>query len=196
MVEATLLAADEPAPVTVQVENAQSPVLILADHAGNLTPRALGLLGLSPGEFQRHIAWDIGIATVCRVMVEALDATLIQQNYSRLVIDCNRPPGAASIDPGAQREHRGAGKLRTGTKGSGLRALARFSTLSRPYRGRTRPQTARRPRHGAGRDAQLTPVYKGVARPWEVGVMYNRDPRLAHLLLATLKQETGTGRRR
>ena len=37
----------------------------------------------------------------------------------------------------------------------------------------------------------FTPVYKGVARPWEVGVMYNRDPRLAHSLLAALKQEKG-----
>ena len=99
-----------PAPVTVQIENARSPLLILADHAGNLTPRALGLLGLLPGEFQRHIAWDIGIAMVCRVMAEALDATLIEQNYSRLVIDCNRPPGAAASIPERSENIRGAGK--------------------------------------------------------------------------------------
>jgi len=42
----------------------------------------------------RHIAWDIGIAALCRVVADALDATLVQQNYSRLVIYGNRTPGS------------------------------------------------------------------------------------------------------
>ena len=48
---------------------------------------------------ERHIALDIGIAGLGRLLADALDATLIQQNYSRLVIDCNRPPGAATSIP-------------------------------------------------------------------------------------------------
>jgi predicted N-formylglutamate amidohydrolase len=89
-----LLAADEPAPVTVQNENGRSPFLIVADHARNLVPRTLGRLGVPDAEFERHIAWDIGIAKVCRLLADELDATLVQQNYSRLVIDCNRVPGS------------------------------------------------------------------------------------------------------
>src|SRR6266568_7610146 len=89
-----LLAADEPAPVSVHNENGASPFLIVADHAGNSMPRALGRLGVSETECERHIAWDIGIAAVSRLVADALDATLVQQNYSRLVIDCNRPPGS------------------------------------------------------------------------------------------------------
>ena len=61
-----LLAADEPAPVTVHNENGRSPFLIVADHAGNSMPRALGRLGVAETECERHIAWDIGIAAVCR----------------------------------------------------------------------------------------------------------------------------------
>ena len=57
----SLLAADEPAPVTVHNENGPSPFLIVADHAGNSMPRALGRLGL-PESGEHHIAWDIGIA--------------------------------------------------------------------------------------------------------------------------------------
>src|ERR1700691_5113775 len=91
-----LLAADEPAPVSVQNANGQSPFLLVAGHAGNLVPRALGRLGVAEAELQRHIAWDIGIAGLGRLLADALDATLIQQNYSRLVIDCNRPLDAAS----------------------------------------------------------------------------------------------------
>jgi predicted N-formylglutamate amidohydrolase len=94
-----LLAADELAPVTVYNEGGSSPLLIVADHAGNSIPRRLGRLGVSESEIERHIGWDIGIAAVCRVLADALDATLIQQNYSRLVIDCNRPPRSETSIP-------------------------------------------------------------------------------------------------
>src|SRR5260370_36465218 len=83
----SLLATAEPAPVTVHNANGRSPFLIVADHAGNSIPRALRQLGVPEAERERHIAWDIGIAGLCRVVAGALDATLVQQNYSRLVID-------------------------------------------------------------------------------------------------------------
>jgi predicted N-formylglutamate amidohydrolase len=96
---AGLLAPDEPAPVTVHNENGRSPLLLVADHAGNTVPRALGMLGVPASELRRHIAWDIGIAAVSRYMADALDATLVQQTYSRLVIDCNRAPGTPTSIP-------------------------------------------------------------------------------------------------
>src|SRR6202050_5698788 len=92
-----LLAADDSPPVTVYSENDRSQILIAADHAGNSVPRALGRLGVPQVESERHIAWDIGIAAVCRLLADALDATLVQQNYSRLVIDCNRAPGSRAL---------------------------------------------------------------------------------------------------
>jgi hypothetical protein len=95
----TLLAPGEPIPVTVRHEEGSSPFMLVADHAGNVMPRALGRLGIAAAECERHIAWDIGIAGLGRVLADALDATLIQQNYSRLVIDCNRPPNVASSIP-------------------------------------------------------------------------------------------------
>ena len=57
-----LLAAGEPSPVSVYNPNGGSPFLLVADHAGNLIPRALGRLGVPETELVRHIAWDIGIA--------------------------------------------------------------------------------------------------------------------------------------
>ena len=95
----SLLSADEPAPVMTYNSEGLSPFLIVADHAGNTMPRALGRLGVPEVECERHIAWDIGIAAVSRLVAEALDATLIQQNYSRLVIDCNRMPGSETSMP-------------------------------------------------------------------------------------------------
>ena len=75
----TLLAADEPVPVTVRHESRSSPFLLVADHAGNIMPRALGRLGIATAECERHIAWDIGIAGLGRLLADALDATLIQK---------------------------------------------------------------------------------------------------------------------
>ena len=106
----SLLAADEPAPVTVHNEDGLSPLLLVADHAGNLMPRSLGRLGVSEAECERHIAWDVGIAVVCRIVADALDATLAQQNYSRLVIDCNRAPGSETSIPEISETHPDTGK--------------------------------------------------------------------------------------
>src|SRR5438270_8125775 len=76
-----------------------SPFLLTADHYGRILPRALGDLGVAESELTRHIAWDIGIAGVADRLAEMLDAHLIAQRYSRLVIDCNRPPAAVSSIP-------------------------------------------------------------------------------------------------
>ena len=88
-------------------ENAagRSPFLLTCDHYGRLIPRMLGDLGVPAGELTRHIAWDIGIAGVAEALSRHLDAHLIAQRYSRLVIDCNRPPGGASSIPAYQRSH-------------------------------------------------------------------------------------------
>src|SRR4051794_40150633 len=77
----------------------RSPFLLTCDHYGRLIPQALGDLGLPSSELTRHIAWDIGIAGVAGQLSKHLDAHLIAQRYSRLVIDCNRPPCVASSIP-------------------------------------------------------------------------------------------------
>src|SRR6201993_1015777 len=77
----------------------RSAFLFTCDHYGRLIPPSLGDLGLPSGELVRHIAWDIGIAGVAERLADTLGAHLIAQRYSRLVIDCNRPPGVASSIP-------------------------------------------------------------------------------------------------
>ena len=99
-------------------------------------PRALGRLGLAEAECERHIALDIGIAGLGRLLADALDAMLIQQNYSRLVIDCNRPPGSTDVDPGRERADAGPGQCGFKRSAARRRAPARFSgptmTASKP----------------------------------------------------------------
>jgi predicted N-formylglutamate amidohydrolase len=184
-----LLAADEPAPVSVHNANGQSPFLLVADHAGNLIPRVLSRLGVAEAELRRHIAWDIGIAGLGRLLADALDATLIQQNYSRLVIDCNRSLEVASSIPDISEHTPILGNAGVSEADRAVRAVEIFW----PYHNRIEAELDRR--RQAGRATALiplhsfTPVFKAVARPWHAGVLYNRDARLAHRLKALLDAE-------
>ncbi|MBI1774794.1 MAG: N-formylglutamate amidohydrolase [Proteobacteria bacterium] len=184
-----LLAADEPPAVTILREDGGSPFFLTADHAGKTLPRRMGGLGLPEGELERHIAWDIGIAGTSRLLADRLDAFLILQTYSRLVIDCNRAPGVPTSIPVLSELTRIPGNEQL----TAADAAARVREIFEPYHGRiVRELDARR---DTGRPTVLiamhsfTPVFKDFARPWHVGVLYNRDPRLARIMLKLLGTE-------
>ncbi len=184
-----LLAPDEPPPVTFTHAQGRSPFLLTADHAGNLLPRRLGGLGLELCELARHIAWDIGIAEASRRLADRLGAILILQTYSRLVIDCNRSPSVASSIVGLSEltEVPGNRELDPGER------ELRIREIFDPYHARIVAELDERLREGRPTVLiamhSFTPVFKGVQRPWHVGVLYNRDPRYAHLLLDLLRSE-------
>jgi predicted N-formylglutamate amidohydrolase len=184
-----LLAADEPPPFTVDNEAGKSPFLIVADHAGKHFPRRLEQLGVSDAECERHIAWDIGIGAVCRLLGQALDVVVIRQNYSRLVIDCNRTPGSETSIADLSESTAVPGNIGLSERDK----LARVREIFQPYHDRIADELDRRRK--AGRSTALisvhsfTPVYKTVTRPWHVGVLYNRDRRFAQILMELLHRE-------
>src|SRR5690349_15708577 len=94
-----LLDPDEPGPVTLDNQGGSSVFFLTFDHAGRAFPRRLGTLGLPEHETWRHIAWDIGIGGVGQELARLLDAAVVLQTYSRLVIDCNRDPTVPSSIP-------------------------------------------------------------------------------------------------
>ena len=173
----------------VQGPDGPAAFLIVCDHAGNLIPRALGSLGLSADQLNRHIAWDIGAVGVARRLGAALGATTVWQRYSRLVIDCNRPLDAPdSIVRESERiTIPGNEALPAGA------AESRAREIFHPYHDEIRRLLDGRP--AAGRPTVLvamhsfTPSFLNVARPWHVGVLHNRDARLAHPLLRALRDE-------
>jgi predicted N-formylglutamate amidohydrolase len=187
----SLLAADEPYPVAISNAGRRSPFVIVADHAGKYLPRQLQMLGLQAAECESHIAWDIGAGAVACQIGEKLDAVVIRQNYSRLAIDCNRPPGSeTSIVEFSE--------LTTVPGNVGLsktQVEARIREIFQPYHDRIASELDLRQQ--AGRQTALiavhsfTPVFKATARPWHVGVLYNRDPRLAKILMEFLGREQG-----
>ena len=182
-----LLHSNEPVPWCVERETGRSRYLFLCDHAGNRIPCQLASLGLSNSDLQRHIAWDIGALALGRALSSSLDATLIAQPYSRLVIDCNRPPEAADSIP-LQSE---------ATHIPGNQALAeadrdaRREAIFGPYHARV--EEVLRERETRGQPTWLialhsfTPVYLQEQRPWHIGLLFNRDARLANAMAELLR---------
>jgi predicted N-formylglutamate amidohydrolase len=185
----TLLDPDEPNPVRVLRDRGRSDFFLTADHAGRAVPRRLGRLGLPDAEWDRHIAWDIGIAGVTERLSAALDATAVLQHYSRLVIDCNRHPAWPSAMPEVSENTPIPGN-------AGLSAedrAARVSAIFAPYHDRiTALLDARK---AAGQRTILvamhsfTPSFKGESRAMEVGVLFEKDDRLARIMLDLLRAE-------
>jgi predicted N-formylglutamate amidohydrolase len=183
------IAAETAESYEVLAGNASRGLVILCDHATNELPEAYGTLGLSAGELQRHIAWDIGAAAVTRHLSRLLGAPAVLTRWSRLLIDPNRGeddptlimrlsdgaiiPGNRHLDA-AERERR----------------IARFY---RPYHTAIRRVIARATE--TGRVPALlgmhsfTDVWKGTPRPWHAGVLWERDERIAVPLLAALRAE-------
>jgi predicted N-formylglutamate amidohydrolase len=184
-----LLEPDERDPVTLCNEAGASAFFLTCDHAGRAFPRRLGALGLPEHETLRHIAWDIGIGEVGRRLSGLLDATVVLQTYSRLVIDCNRDPNVPSSIPELSELTEIPGNLGLSEAARG----ARVDGIFRPYHAAVAAALDRRA--AAGRSTALvalhsfTPVFKGVLRPWHVAVLFNRDPRLAHALAELLRAE-------
>lgn len=184
-----LLGVNDTPPVFELNASGQSPFLFASDHYGRLIPKPLGDLGLAETELTRHIAWDIGIAGVADRLSNLLGAHLIAQRYSRLVIDCNRPPRVASSIPRLSEATTIPGNEGLSREDAALRCRAIFD----PYHHRIdevidRRLATKRPTILVSLHS-FTHVYAGVRRPWHIGTLYHRDKTLPPLLLKALRAE-------
>ena len=187
---APLLTGDDVPPVHELNAAGRSPFLFTCDHYGRLIPAILGDLGLPEAELTRHIAWDIGIAGVAEQLSQQLDAHLVAQRYSRLVIDCNRPPHVASAIPLISEA-----TTIPGNEGLAREAIeVRRGAIFDPYHRRIDQIIDQRLHEGRPTVLvslhSFTPVYAGIARPWHIGTLYHRDRTLPPLLLKALRAES------
>jgi len=185
----TLIAADEPPAFSEARRHGRSNFVIVVDHASARIPRSLSDLGVPQSELQRHIAWDIGALAVARHVSEALDAPMVAQNYSRLVIDCNRDPKVATSIPTVSESTEVPGNIGLSEE----QRLVRRAAIFDPYHDRIAALLDER--KVAGRPTilvsqhSMTDIYKGVRRQMHAAVLYNRDRRFAGLLLDMLRRE-------
>ena len=179
-------------PYQIVNETGAAHALLVCDHAGQAVPAALDRLGLSDEELSRHIAWDIGAAAVTRHLARLLDAPAVLANYSRLVIDPNRYPHDHAVAFPAVSD----GTRVPGNEGlTEAQRQARARSCFWPYHNAiTRHLQSMRERHIQPAVIAIhscTPVFDGVFRPWQLGVLWNQDPRSSQPLIEALRQIDG-----
>lgn len=182
-----LLAEHEPPPHVELNRDARGCGLVTCDHASNRVPEALDGLGLSPEQLGGHIAWDPGAAPVARALAAALDLPLIEAGYSRLVVDCNRAADSRSCMPPISD-----GVLIPGNVSLDEPArVRRRETFYWPYHHAISERLDALERGGLTAVLiavhSFTPTMHGVGRRMQVGVLWDRDPRLALPLIAALR---------
>ena len=186
-----LLDPDEAPPWIARNPGAASPFLLLGDHAGRLIPRRLGTLGLPAAERRRHIAWDIGVAGVGETLSDLLDATFIRQEFSRLVIDCNRDQGRPDAIPTVSDGVNVPGNLALAPADR----AARISQIAQPYHAAIAAEldarTARKLPTTLISLHSFTPRMDGLDRPWAFGVLHAGDSAFSLAALMRLRADVG-----
>lgn len=175
----------------VQNPGGSSSHVLVCDHAGGDIPLRLGRLGLGDSDLARHIALDIGAGAVASRIGELLDAAVVRQVYSRLVIDCNRPLEAESLIPEISD-----GAIIPGNLGLTAEArLERIEAIFAPYHhaiaGLIETRLAARRRVAVVSVHSFTPVMDGLRRPWDFGVLHASDSPLSTRMLGLLRAEEG-----
>lgn len=165
-----------------EVANASgtSPIVLICEHASAYIPERFDNLGLSGDVLTSHVAWDPGALAVARGMSRDLDAVLIASRISRLVYDCNRPPG----HPGAMPARSEVFDIPGNQEVSEAERRVRHDAYYLPFRDAV-AQAVRGVRNPIIVTVHsFTPVYHGETREVEIGILHDRDSRVADAMLA------------
>ena len=165
-------------------------IILLCDHATNFIPEGYENLGLSDSQLNEHIAWDVGIADITEKLSDLMDIPAVFAPVSRLVIDCNRAPDDPSLVPVVSDGI----TIPANTDLTATNIKARQATYYDPFH-KAADQLVRQ--HLKEKHVPLivgmhsfTPSMDGDDRPWGVGFLWNKDPRLAQALIGLMERET------
>ena len=177
---AFLLSDDEGPVASVYRPQGAAPVLLICEHGGAMIPRALGEMGLRKADRFSHAVWDIGAEAVARRLADGLDAPLVQAHVSRVIYDCNRPPGSADAMPVRSEVIDVPGNRDLTTAERDRRVVQVY----RPFRDLVARTLDGFPTPPAVITVHtFTPVYFGATRTVQMGVLHDADDRLAQAVL-------------
>jgi predicted N-formylglutamate amidohydrolase len=181
--------AEEADAYCVLAGRADAGLIVLCDHASNALPSEFGTLGLPAAQLGRHIGYDIGAAPITRALAAALGVPAIMTRYSRLLIDPNR----GEDDPTLIMRLSDGAVIPGNRRVEARERAKRIELYYRPYHeaiGRVIDRCL-----AAGVAPALlsihsfTESWKTIPRPWHVGILWDRDTRLASPLLESLYAE-------
>lgn len=171
-------------------KDATSKLVLLCEHASNHLPSDLDNLGLNKAALEEHIAYDIGAAEVTRKIADMMGVGAVLATVSRLALDCNRIPSDETRFP----------TFVDGWDIPGNKELPdqekadRHRFFYEPFHNAAAEMIERHLDRGARplivSIHSFSPAYAGEARPWNMGLMWNNDTRLAQALIGLLERET------
>ena len=179
-------------PVEIVSGGLDSGILLIADHAMRHLPQEYGRLGLDEAQFDRHIAYDIGVEGLTRALAARLGCPAVMARYSRLLIDPNR----GEDDPTLIRQLYDGAVIPGNYPLSEGERIRRMENYFLPFRQGVRRMTAEMQKSASAPPVVIsvhsfTPSMGGKARPWHVGVLWDKDPRAALPLIDMLRAEPG-----
>lgn len=157
-----------------------APVLILCEHASNRFPAPFGDLGLDDAVRQSHAAWDPGALDMAKRLSAAWRAPLVHSTVSRLIYDCNRAPDAPDAMPVRSEVYDIPGNRDLAPEERDQRTRAIYD----PFVAAVDAAIDAAQPGAIVTVHSFTPVYFGMPRPVEIGVLFDTDSRLAEAVLA------------
>lgn len=164
-------------------------LVLVCEHGSNASAAPWCDLGVAPGVFDAHVAWDPGALGLARALGAALapgcgGAELVHAPLSRLIHDLNRSPDQPGAMPARSEAHAIPGNRDL----DAAARLARVESLYLPFHATLHARLARQLALGR-RPVMLTihsftPVWHGQPRDVEFGVIHDSDPSLARAILA------------
>jgi predicted N-formylglutamate amidohydrolase len=187
----SLLSANDPPPYEFYNEGGTAQVLLVADHASSFIPASLDQLGLDDWVLQRHVAWDIGSDKLVKQLADLLDAPAILSGFSRLIVDPNRQLDDPSAFPEISDGIAIPGNQNLSAESRDLRAKSFFQPYHEAIERRLKQFSDNGIVPAFISIHTCTPVFNQVIRPWHMGVMWDKDPRIALPMMGKLKQMDG-----
>lgn len=157
-------------------------IVFVCEHASNKIPEQFNGLGIDEAAQQSHIAWDPGALGVARALKNKFSGDLVAGSVSRLLYDCNRPPESPTSIPPVSEIFKVPGNEHL----TQAQRLARVAGIYEPFC-KALTQTLSRHKNGILVTIHsFTPVYHGVSRSCEVGLLHDADTRLTDAMLTAV----------
>ena len=176
-------------PIETRAGPLDAGVLVICDHASNALPPEYGSLGLKREALARHIAYDIGAAGLARALASRMNAPAVLSTFSRLLIDPNR----GADDPTLVMRYSDGAIVPGNARIDAAEIARRRERFWAPYRDKITATVEAMLATGEPPALvsihSFTPVWRGAARRWKVGVLWDRDDRVAKPLLEALHAE-------
>ncbi len=182
-----LIGPDDPLPVSIINESGTARLLLTGDHVSNAFPRVMNNLGLEDWVLERHVACDIGTRNLLNHLSQRLDAPAVLAGYSRLLVDLNRSLEDPSVMPEVSDFIPIPGNQNLNREQKALRVHSFYTPYREAiddmlYRLRTRDQVP-----ALIAIHSFTPVMSGQRRPWHIGILWDKDPRIPVPLIKRLR---------